>query len=90
MGAYLLREPSAFVGADLLRDPGADAIRVPARVIDVQYHGASSRIELELADGLRLIASVNNDESETSTLPAVGSLLSASWSRLALMPLRES
>ncbi len=88
VGADLLRDPSASVGADLLRDPGT--IRVPARVIDVQYHGASSRIELELADGLRLIASVNNDESETSTLPAVGSLLSASWSRLALMPLRES
>ena len=35
-----------------------------ARIEDVQYHGASSRIEMELADGLRLVASVNNDEGE--------------------------
>ena len=46
------------MGADLLRDPSPDTLRVPARVVDVQYHGASSRIELELADGLRLVASV--------------------------------
>ena len=90
LGADSLRELSASVGADLLRDPSPDTLRVPARVVDVQYHGASSRIELELADGLRLVASVNNDESEAGTLPAVGSMLTASWSRQALMPLREA
>jgi putative spermidine/putrescine transport system ATP-binding protein len=67
----------------------AETISTSAKVIDVQYHGASSRIELELADGLRLTASVNNDESEACTLPAAGSALIASWSRQALMPLRE-
>ena len=67
-----------------------NGIHVAARVEDVQYHGANSRIELQLDDGLRLIASINNDEGEQAGLPAVGENVFAMWSREAMVPLRES
>jgi putative spermidine/putrescine transport system ATP-binding protein len=66
----------------------ADSICVAGRVEDVQYHGASSRIELEIADGFRLVVSVNNDEGGESRLPAVGETLFAVWSRKAMVPLQ--
>ena len=33
----------------------ADSVCVGGRIEDIQYHGASSRFEMELADGLRLV-----------------------------------
>lgn len=66
----------------------ADSVCVDGRIEDVQYHGASSRVELELADGMRLVVSVNNDEGEASQPPAVGEAVFAHWSRDAMVPLR--
>ncbi len=66
----------------------ADSICVSGRIEDVQYHGASSRIELELPDALRLVVSINNDEDSESSLPAVGESVFAAWSREAMVPLR--
>lgn len=73
---------------DAHAEPGS--LCVSARVVDVQYHGASSRVELELADGLRLVASLNNEEGENQALPAIGTQVQASWSPQALTPLRAS
>jgi len=66
----------------------ADSVCVGGRVEDVQYHGASSRIELELSDGLRLVVSVNNEEGGDSQAPVVGEAVFCHWSREAMVPLR--
>lgn len=67
----------------------ADTLSVAGKVEDIQYHGASSRLELELADGLRLVASVNNREGDDSGLPALGETVFATWARAAMVPLRD-
>jgi len=66
----------------------ADSVCVGGRIEDIQYHGASSRIEVELDDGLRLVVSINNDEGEDARPPAIGEAVFAHWSREAMVPLR--
>jgi len=73
----------------------ADSLCVAGQIADIQYHGASSRIELLLADGLRLVASVRNSEGEceggilqAADLPALGEPVYACWSRQAMVPLQ--
>jgi putative spermidine/putrescine transport system ATP-binding protein len=65
----------------------ADSVCVSGRVEDVQYHGASSRIELGLTDGLRLVVSVNNDEGEDAQLAVFGETVFAYWPRHTMVPL---
>jgi putative spermidine/putrescine transport system ATP-binding protein len=67
---------------------GSDQVCVAGRIEDIQYHGASSRIELELADGLRLVASINNREGESADPPSTGETMFAAWSRAAMVPLQ--
>ena len=69
-------------------EPDGDSVCVPGHVADIQYHGASSRIELELADGLRLQASVNHDDSGQIDLPAIGDMILACWSLQSMVPLQ--
>jgi putative spermidine/putrescine transport system ATP-binding protein len=66
----------------------AEFVSIGARITDIQYHGASSRVELEIAEGFRLVSSINNDESDGSDLPAVGESVVAQWARQAMVPLR--
>ena len=58
-------------------------------VRDVQYHGASSRIEVELDGGERIVASVQNGQSGGAALPAPGESVHAYWSRDAMVALEE-
>ena len=76
----LHRQPSGLAGNSRL---------LPVRVLGVQYHGASSRIELQLADNVRLVANVSNDEGHGESLPEVGDELFATWSSEAMVALRE-
>ena len=69
---------------------GASARLVPARVLDVQYHGSSSRVELQLANDIRIVASVKNDEGDGESLPDVGDELFATWTDEAMVPLRDT
>jgi putative spermidine/putrescine transport system ATP-binding protein len=69
---------------------GDDGPRHAATVLDVQYHGASSRIELELAGAVRVVASVNNDETGGDVLPRPGEAVFVHWAAPAMVPLRES
>ena len=76
----------------LQRSPAGAAIDhrlLPARVVGVHYHGSSSRIELQLAGGVRLVANVSNDEGHGESLPELGDELFATWSEQAMVPLRE-
>jgi putative spermidine/putrescine transport system ATP-binding protein len=69
--------------------PDADVAVVPGTVRNVQYHGASSRIEVELDGGDRIVASVPNGETGGAALPAAGDPVHAWWSRGAMVALEE-
>jgi len=72
----------------LSRQPVDDPllICVSGQVRDVQYHGASSRVELILADGTILVASLASEQG-TDQLPAIGEHVNAAWSRAAAVAL---
>jgi putative spermidine/putrescine transport system ATP-binding protein len=64
-------------------------VSVFGQVHDVQYHGATSRVELALDGGSPLVVSVNNDETGESDLPKIGDPAFASWPQSAMVMLKE-
>ena len=66
------------------------SVCVAGCVRDVQYHGASNRVELLLDDGTALVASVGNDEAGEQPVPATGVNLYAVWSRAAMVVLEPA
>ena len=73
----------------LQRDPAdfSEGPSLAAKVVDVQFHGASNRVELEVETGLRLVANVNNGGS-AEDLCETGLALYACWSAEAMIPLQ--
>ena len=67
----------------------ADIASVPGTVRDVQYHGASSRIDVELDGGDRIVASVQNGETGGAALPAPGESVHAWWPHAATVALED-
>jgi putative spermidine/putrescine transport system ATP-binding protein len=66
------------------------SICVAGEVRDVQYHGASSRVQIALADGTELIASINNIDAGDTGTPAVNDEIHAIWSRAAMVVLEPA
>ncbi len=66
-----------------------DLASVSGIVRDVQYHGSTSRIEIDLDGGGRIVASLQNGESGGASLPAIGDAVHAYWSRAAMVPLKD-
>ena len=70
------------------RAPGQ--LGVAGRVVDVQFHGPSSRYEIE-ADGLRLAVTMANREADTdASRPGLGDAVELAWSPEAMVELRDS
>ncbi|WP_325437526.1 ABC transporter ATP-binding protein [Pseudomonas nitroreducens] len=67
---------------------GEGELEVSGTLFDVQYMGASSRYEIELDNGVRLVAALPNGEREEQR-PKPGDAVTASWARSALVPLLE-
>ncbi|MDH1011224.1 ABC transporter ATP-binding protein [Pseudomonas nicosulfuronedens] len=67
---------------------GEGELEVSGTLFDVQYMGASSRYEIELENGVRLVAALPNGEREEQR-PQPGDAVTACWARSALVPLLE-
>jgi putative spermidine/putrescine transport system ATP-binding protein len=66
-------------------EPIADALqRCEGTLLDVQYHGAMSRCQVELAAGVVFAATVAERGGE---LPAIGSRVTLTWSPQDCVPL---
>jgi putative spermidine/putrescine transport system ATP-binding protein len=86
------RRPFALRAEDLQIMPGAssappDSVLVAAEILDVQYHGASSRIQLRLADGTQLAAS--RAAADNPMRHAAGQTVSLAWQRQAAVALES-
>jgi putative spermidine/putrescine transport system ATP-binding protein len=67
--------------------PGPDQIGATGRVIDVQFHGPTSRFEVESA-GVRLVVTAANQDGAASR-PRPGDLVELAWSRDAMVALAD-
>lgn len=64
-----------------------DAVRVPGKLLDIQYLGAVSRYEVEVS-GQKVVSMVLPNENGNATAPAeIGAALTLAWPRQAMLPL---
>jgi putative spermidine/putrescine transport system ATP-binding protein len=68
------------------REAQAEHLGVEGRVVDVQYHGATSRFAVEVPGGPLLNVSLPNGEEEAGR-PAPGDAVRLAWSRQAMVEL---
>ncbi|WP_321936306.1 ABC transporter ATP-binding protein [Paraburkholderia sp. J8-2] len=69
---------------------GIDAdVHLPGILIDIQYHGATSRFEVRSASGQTLAVTVSNQDDSTASLPTVGGAVTLAWSRRAMVVLEK-
>ncbi|MDY7225002.1 ABC transporter ATP-binding protein [Hyalangium rubrum] len=69
-----------------VREVDSERLGVDGKLVDVQYHGASSRYTVEVRGGPLLAVNVPNTE-ETVGQPAVGDTVRVAWSRQAMVEL---
>jgi putative spermidine/putrescine transport system ATP-binding protein len=67
----------------------SDAISVNGAVKDIQYHGATSRIEIKTADNLELSVVVSNSVLQRQSTPSKGDGIVLSWPTTAIVLLRD-
>ncbi|QNM96481.1 ABC transporter ATP-binding protein [Chitinimonas koreensis] len=69
----------------LADEPGGDGPRLTGRLVDIQYHGATSRFEVEVDDGRLLALTRANVDGAGEPLPAVGSAVVLGWPAAAMV-----
>lgn len=72
-----------------INQPLADAVTVNGRVQDIQYHGATSRIDIITGEGLELSTVLSNSLLQAHGVPAPGDGVQLSWPASAMVPLRD-
>jgi putative spermidine/putrescine transport system ATP-binding protein len=67
--------------------PGPGQLGVAGRVVDIQFHGPTSRFEIE-ADGVRLVVTLANEGADRDAgRPALGDTAQLAWSPEAMVEL---
>jgi putative spermidine/putrescine transport system ATP-binding protein len=69
-----------------VREVEGERLGLEGKLVDVQYHGASSRYTVEVAGGLLLAVSLSNSE-DTAVAPVPGEAVRLAWSRQAMVEL---
>jgi len=72
-----------------INQPLADAVTLNGNVQDIQYHGATSRVEIITADGIELSTVLSNSLLQAHGMPAPGDSVQLSWPASAMVPLRD-
>ena len=87
-GCYALRAEQISLAAPG-RPPRDGELRCAGTVLEVQYHGASSRVRVGVAGGAVLTVQLGESSGARPAL-AVDAPLELSWPEQALVPVRES
>jgi putative spermidine/putrescine transport system ATP-binding protein len=85
--AFALRAEAVTLAARHVDVP-ADALAVEVTIVDIQYHGASSRWQVH-TDAGDALAVVRPEAAPAASMPAVGGRAHAFWTRDSLVPLAE-
>lgn len=72
-----------------INQPLADAVTLNGSVQDIQYHGATSRVDIITAEGLELSTVLSNSLLQAHGMPAPGDSVQLSWPASAMVPLRD-
>ena len=73
---------------DLDRDL-AGGHTVEGRVLEVLFHGASSRLEIATGEGAPVSVTLSNSVLHAGGMPAPGDAVRLSWPESAVVPLRD-
>ncbi|SCK12756.1 ABC transporter ATP-binding protein [Vogesella sp. LIG4] len=65
----------------------ADAVRVPGKLLDIQYLGAVSRYEVEVFGQKVLSMVLPNEHGHVEPQAAIGGAITVAWPRQAMLPL---
>ncbi|MBN3851791.1 ABC transporter ATP-binding protein [Paraburkholderia sp. Ac-20340] len=68
---------------------GADDVRLPGTLVDIQYYGATSRYEVRSEAGQMLAVTVANQDDASSALPQVGAQVTLAWPRHSMVALEQ-
>ncbi|OWK44196.1 Spermidine/putrescine import ATP-binding protein PotA [Pseudomonas oleovorans subsp. oleovorans] len=87
-GAFSIRpEHARLAGNEAL---AADELEISGLLHDIQYQGASTRYEIQLANGQSFCVSRANNQWDLGDMPVHGGQqITARWSRAAMVSLRE-
>ena len=72
----------------LVQPYGQLEVQVEGKLRHAHYHGAYSRLELELPQGQSLALHVPHKDGDETPLPDIGTRLSCGWARHAMVPLQ--
>ncbi|MGL4752844.1 MAG: ABC transporter ATP-binding protein [Aeromonadaceae bacterium] len=73
----------------LLTPYGQHEVQVEGKLRHVHYHGAYSRLELDLGQQQTLAVHVPHRDGDDAPLPDIGTRLGCGWSRSAMVPLQD-
>jgi len=68
-------------------DAPGNRVSVEGRLVEVQYHGATSRYEVQVEGNQVLTVSVLNGETDESSLPRRGDTVRLAWAPEAMVQL---
>ncbi|TKB25166.1 ABC transporter ATP-binding protein [Desulfopila sp. IMCC35006] len=69
--------------------PTPETIHISGRLVDIQYYGAHSRYEVEIAGSLLFSVQLASESSAQDILPRVGDEVMIGWSRRAMVHLGD-
>jgi putative spermidine/putrescine transport system ATP-binding protein len=70
--------------------PGPGQLGIAGKVVDVQFHGPTSRFEVEAADARLVVTVANRDAGADADRPKLGDAVELAWSPEAMIELRGS
>jgi putative spermidine/putrescine transport system ATP-binding protein len=79
-------EHVCFAAPIALREP---CVRMQGELLNIQYHGSTSRFEVRARTGQMVAVTVANRDEEDTALPQPGDAVTLSWSRRSMIMLEQ-
>ena len=86
--SFSIRPEHIKLGTNELNDKQNDIIKVAGEVVDIQYHGATSKIEVSVGNQM-LFMVLSNTELSEAELPKISQNLNLCWSKSRMVMLEN-
>ena len=85
---FSIRPEHIKLGTNEFNDKQNDIIKVAGEVVDIQYHGATSKIEVNVGNQMLFMVLSNTEVSEAE-LPKISQKLNLCWSKSRMVMLEN-